>query len=71
MGMCYETIKRLPYQILGDKTVKNVKNDPQTIDIWPKQFLVFITKNKTKRVLLFYAQPCEPYITFRNLYMIL
>ncbi len=29
----------LPYQILGDKTVKNVKIDPQTTDIWSTELV--------------------------------
>ena len=32
-GMCHETIKKwLPYQILSDKTVKNVQIDQQTTE---------------------------------------
>ncbi len=32
--------KWLPYQMFGGKTVKNVKINPQTIEIWPKELFV-------------------------------
>ncbi len=36
-------INGYPYQILGDKPVKNVQIDPQTTDIWPKELFVTLS----------------------------
>ena len=35
--------KRLPDQILGDKTVKNIQIDQQTTEIWPKELFVTLS----------------------------
>ncbi len=28
-------LERFPYKIIGSKTIKRVKMDPQTTDVWP------------------------------------